>query len=1261
MSPSALLDRYGSLPKWARGLVSVALLLAGWAAAAAILPRGAPSEIVLQGLILGSAQALTAFGIILIWRANRVINFAATAMGALGGGIGVHLFREWGWPYVASVPIGVVMGMIVGLGVEFLVIRRFTKSSRLVVMVATLGLTQLLGGLDLIIGENVFGNGSLFSGSFDTPLTQYTKNIGFVLFNGNHLLMGVVAPLVAVGLGWFLRKSLAGQGIRAAAENAERARLVGIPVRRLQSLVWLIAGGLSALTLALSAPVSGQINSAATGPTLLLPALAAAVVARMESLPVAFGAALTLGAIDQVAYWNTDSPDLTNVAFLVIILIALLAQRASTSRAFDAESAWQDNGSTRPIPAAMMRLPEVRAALVIGGALLAAATVLVPLWVSDGTTTSLTIMVIWGMVALSLVVLTGWSGQISLGQFAFVGVGAMVTGNLIMRTDLDLFLALALAALAGGLIALAQGIPALRINGPFLGVVTLAFAVVFDAYLLNPNHFPSLIQTSVDAPVLFERFSLDNARTLFYLCAALLVLVVLAARGVRRSRSGRLLIATRDNRKAAEAMAVWSKRQTLAGFLFAGMVAGLAGGLHVIVLRGIGVGSYPPMQSITVFSMATIGGLGSIGGSLLGAFGMRGLNDWVPGNIRLILNGTGMLVILWLLPGGIGQLMAYVREFALRGIARRRGMSVPGLTDVHTLEELPSAPASAPSMNGSVGLPGVGQPDGVPQRPLIECRDIDVSYGQLQVLFGVDFSVMQGEIVALLGTNGAGKSTLLRALVGLTASKGARRVGDVDLTKRSVEQVCTDGVALMPGGRSIFPTLTVTENLKLATWTFRGDHERIASDTEAVLNLFPVLRTRLDQMAGNLSGGEQQQLALAQTLLLRPRVLLIDELSLGLAPSIVAQLIEVVRAVWRNGATIVIVEQSVNVALSLAERAVFLEKGTVRFEGPTRELLDRPDILRSVFIHGADGAEGAHDGAANGHDAAATNGAANPFAQVSLGAGSIDLRNRATGTVLECHGVVKRFGGIVAVDGAELSVQAGEIVGLIGQNGAGKTTLLDCISGFHSIDGGHIRFRGRDITSWAPHERASAGLGRSFQEARLFPSLTVAETVAVARERHVGSRSMLADAMRQPASFESELETAHRVRELLGLLGLRDHAEKRTSELSTGMRRIVELACLLAEDPTVLLLDEPSAGVAQKETEALGPLLIRIRDHTGAALVIIEHDMPLLSGVCDTMVALELGAVIASGTPDEVLANDRVIASYLGTDDVAINRSGSLA
>ena len=264
------------------------------------------------------------------------------------------------------------------------------------------------------------------------------------------------------------------------------------------------------------------------------------------------------------------------------------------------------------------------------------------------------------------------------------------------------------------------------------------------------------------------------------------------------------------------------------------------------------------------------------------------------------------------------------------------------------------------------------------------------------------------------------------------------------------------------------------------------------------------------------------------------------------------------------------------------------------------------------------------------------------------------------GPVLSCSGVVKRFGGVIAVDHVDLEVAPGEIVGLVGQNGAGKTTLVDCISGFHQIDGGSIRFRGREISEWAPYERARARLGRSFQEARLFPSLTVSETVSVACERQAASRSVVADAFRQPASFESEIVIAERVAHLIELLGLGDHQDKLTSELSTGTRRIVELACLLAEEPVLLLLDEPSAGVAQRETEALGPLLRRIRDVTDVAMVVIEHDMPLLSGLCDRMVALELGGVIATGTPAEVLADDRVIASYLGSDQAAIHRSGAV-
>jgi branched-chain amino acid transport system ATP-binding protein len=191
------------------------------------------------------------------------------------------------------------------------------------------------------------------------------------------------------------------------------------------------------------------------------------------------------------------------------------------------------------------------------------------------------------------------------------------------------------------------------------------------------------------------------------------------------------------------------------------------------------------------------------------------------------------------------------------------------------------------------------------------------------------------------------------------------------------------------------------------------------------------------------------------------------------------------------------------------------------------------------------------------------------------------------------------------------------------------------------------------------HQRAGRGLGRSFQEARLFPSLTTAETLAIARERHLLAHSMVGAAFAQPAARDAEADVAEKVEFLIELMGLGAFTEKLTGELSTGTRRIVELACLLASDPDVIVLDEPSGGVAQRESEALGPLLKRVQAFTDTSILVIEHDMPLLAGICDEMYALELGSVIARGTPDEVLNHPRVIESYLGTDTTAIHRSGA--
>jgi branched-chain amino acid transport system ATP-binding protein len=525
--------------------------------------------------------------------------------------------------------------------------------------------------------------------------------------------------------------------------------------------------------------------------------------------------------------------------------------------------------------------------------------------------------------------------------------------------------------------------------------------------------------------------------------------------------------------------------------------------------------------------------------------------------------------------------------------------------------------------------------------PLLSCRGVDVAYDKVQILFGVDLDVEEGEIIALLGTNGAGKSTLLKAVSGLVdPTAGQILYGGVDITHADAVSTSKQGIIQVPGGKAVFPTLTVAEHFKAGCWLFAAeDPAEVDARTQRVLDMFPRLRERWDQMAGNLSGGEQQQLALGMAFVAKPRLLIIDELSLGLAPAIVAQLLDIVREIHAEGATIILVEQSVNVALTIATRAYFMEKGEVRFSGPTEELLGRDDILRSVFLQGAS-------------DGMATTPA------MAVDRDAVAVTDRA---VLEVSGLTRRFGGITAVRDVGFTLHEGQILGLIGPNGAGKTTIFDLISGHLSADGGRIVLRGVDVTDWAADRRADVGLGRSFQDARIFPSLTVAENIALGLERHIEVRDHVSALFATPAMRESEADVAYTVDDLIELMGLQAYRDKFVSELSTGSRRIVDLAMSIAHDPAVLLLDEPSSGIAQRETEALGPLLLRIRKETGCAMLVIEHDMPLITALSDEIVALELGAVVLQGPPDVVMSDPRVISSYLGGDISAIERSGGSA
>ena len=534
--------------------------------------------------------------------------------------------------------------------------------------------------------------------------------------------------------------------------------------------------------------------------------------------------------------------------------------------------------------------------------------------------------------------------------------------------------------------------------------------------------------------------------------------------------------------------------------------------------------------------------------------------------------------------------------------------------------------------------------------PLLSVRELVVGYDGVRVLDGVDFEIGEGEIVAVIGTNGAGKSTLLRAIGGVVeADAGAVVFDGRDITHAPPDEIALHGIAQVPGGEGVFPGLTVVENLRAAAWQRRGSRGAVGRRVAEALEALPPLRHRGGDRAGDLSGGQQQQLALAMALMAEPTLLLIDELSLGLAPLVVEELIESVRRLRGRGMSVLVVEQSVNIALSLADRVYVMDGGAVRFTGTSEEVRRRPNLLRSVFL--ADAAEGMGDGAAPRTPASPVVRAGGPDGGGPAGADRLP-------PALEVQGATVAFGGIVALDGVDLAVARGSVLGVVGPNGAGKTTLFDAVSGFVRLDRGRVRVDGVDVTGRPAAARARAGLGRTFQDSRLFGDMTVRDTLAVALERFVDVADPLNAVLRTPAQQRTEAAVADRVDELVELFGLGRFATSCISELSTGSRRLVDLAGVVAHRPTVVLLDEPTSGIAQREVEAMGELLHRVRTELDATLVVVEHDIAFVAGLADTLVAMDRGTVLAAGAPSAVLDRDDVVEAFLGTSAVVRQRSG---
>ncbi|HSP02564.1 MAG TPA: hypothetical protein VLR27_03635 [Acidimicrobiales bacterium] len=684
-----------------------------------------PLGVWVRGVLVGGVTALIALGMALIYRSNRIVNFAQGDLGAAPAVLVFLLLTEWGWPYTLAVAAGALAAFALGGVVELAVVRRFFRAPRLVLTVATIGLAQLLTGIAVFL-PRWFG----IEGSFLAPRVEDPFDVRFELagtiFRGNSVIAFVVTPLLVLGLVVFLRGTKVGIAIRASADRADRAALLGVPVKRLQTLVWAVAALLAFAATFMRAGILGLPVGSVLSLGILLRSLTALLLGGLVHLPVIGLSAVALGVLELGIDWHQggtvpllgiDLPPLDAV-LAVVVLIALVLRRRGDGRSdIDDQSSWQAADEVRPIPTELARLPEVRWSRVGIAAVLAAVALALPHVLAVDQSLKASAVMVYAILAMSIVVLTGWAGQVSLGQVAFFAIGAATGAKLTHTWDVDLLLAVVGAGIAGAAAAVLVGLPALRYRGLYLAVTTFAFALATTAYFLDRGYFDWVPNQRIERQPLLGRIDISSPTRIYYVVLAGLVLVLVGLRGVRHSRTGRVLIALRDNERGAQAYSVDVVRAKLTAFAISGFVAAFAGALFVHHQQAFGTGPYQPAENLAVFAMAVVGGITSLPGALLGALYLLGTRWFLPLEWQFLASGFGVLLVLMLLPSGLGGLLFDLRDHALRWIAGRRGILVPSLV-ADRAEPRTDAGDDPTPLPSEAPTPDVAAPAEEPERPV---------------------------------------------------------------------------------------------------------------------------------------------------------------------------------------------------------------------------------------------------------------------------------------------------------------------------------------------------------------------------------------------------------------------------------------------------------------------------------------------------------------------------------------------------------------
>ncbi len=882
-------------------------------------------QFAILGLGIGTAYTLLAQGALLIYRGSGVVNFAHGSVAMVAAFIFWQLNAQNGWSFVPAfvVTVGVVSAL--GVLVYQLVMRPLGQASTLARVISTLGLFMLLQGLALLIWGP-------FPKTIDSALPTTLLTVGGVNVGLDKLLLLVIAVALTAALWAVSRYTPLGLAIRANAENPRATSTLGWSPNQLGGLTWGVGWGLAAVAGVLISPLVG-VNVDAM-PLLVIPVLAAALVGRMSSFWWTLAGAMMIGVTQSLVARYVDGVPgaMQAVPFLVILAVLVIRGQGLPSRSKGAE-----------------RLPAIGTGRISWPWAIAGTAVLAVLFSSvlgEDLVISLGVTFSWGIVLLSVVVLLGYTGQLSLAQFALGGVAALVAGRLVVDSGLAFPLAFVIAIAVTTLVGLVFALPALRTRGIDLAVVTLGLGVAIGALIFSNGALTGGVDgTPVGAQSLFG-IDLD---TIFYprrwalLILALFVLCALMVANVRRGSTGRRLIAVRTNERAASALGVSILGVKLYAFAIAAAIAGVGGILLAFRNPTILYSDFDPLQSILAAGYAFIGGVGFVigaptGGTLVnGGFGGWVLDSvWHGAELAWLTTIGGLIVVLFALTHPDGLVSAQVHQIqAVRRRLRRHRAAKP------------KPPLPAPELERV--------------RPAeLEIRDAVVRFGGVTAVAGVSLTVEPGKIVGVIGPNGAGKTTLIDTITGFVRpTEGAVALDGADVTGWPVHRRTRAGLSRSFQSLELFESSTVRENLGVAsddnaTSTYITDLVRPKASPLTPSAIAAVheleLEEYLDERVSDLPYGRRRLVAIARAIATQPSVLLLDEPAAGLSSVETQELATVVRRLAREwGLGVLLVEHDMPFVMGLCDEIVVLNFGQQIATGTPEQIQRDPEVIAAYL------------------------------------------------------------------------------------------------------------------------------------------------------------------------------------------------------------------------------------------------------------------------------------------------------------------------